>query len=146
MNYNSQLQSNNTDLQQVLETLQHKAAGGGSNYTTCTVTLDNDMWGADCQIDYITYMAAEDGTVQNYAKLRKGTDNLTHMVIPNVVCGTTISFITTLYIPDPCVEIDGSAIFESAEPFMHRINEHVFNIKAPSIAGENCTIYYGYNV
>ena len=39
MNYNSQLQSNNTDLQQVLETLQHKAAGGNTAYETCTVNI-----------------------------------------------------------------------------------------------------------
>ena len=29
-NYNSQLQSNNTDLQTILQTLQNKASGGGS--------------------------------------------------------------------------------------------------------------------
>lgn len=42
MNYNSQLQSNNTDLQQVLETLQHKAAGGNSPLETCTVQFEKE--------------------------------------------------------------------------------------------------------
>jgi len=40
MNYNSQLQSNNTDLQQVLETLQHKAAGGEQATPVITVSSD----------------------------------------------------------------------------------------------------------
>ena len=53
MNYNSQLQSNNTDLQQVLETLQHKAVGGGQPSGVCpSLTINYNSWGS---INYIYY-------------------------------------------------------------------------------------------
>lgn len=40
-NYNSQLQSNNIDLQTVLQTLQTKAAGGVETCNVTEVTIDN---------------------------------------------------------------------------------------------------------
>jgi hypothetical protein len=45
-NYNTTLQSNNVDLQEVLQTLQTKTAGGGSGAAveTCTVTIVNNSY------------------------------------------------------------------------------------------------------
>lgn len=61
MNYNSQLQSNNIDLQQVLETLQHKAAGGGQPSGVCpslTISFDTGniigiYYWSNNQIEYL---------------------------------------------------------------------------------------------
>jgi hypothetical protein len=55
MNYNSQLQSNNTDLRQVLETLQHKAAGGGQPSGVCpSLTIEANSMAHYSSIFYST--------------------------------------------------------------------------------------------
>ena len=111
-NYNSQLQSNNIDLQTVLQTLQTKAAGGVETCNVTEVTIDNGRGAGD-----VFYFDA-DKCIQ-YVPV--GT-SVTVKAFNGVVCGSSFgvsatgnylfaSIFTTGYYLLLFLEDGGAAIF-----------------------------------
>ena len=129
-----------------------EAGGGGSSdgdTTTCTVTLDNESVSEDCPIIAVAASIVEDGITKLHLSriMPVGSASRFKYTITNVVCGSMIILITSLYSSDiPYVDIDGSAIFESYIKQADYGNsfDMQFVFTAPTVANENCTIYYAY--
>lgn len=116
-------------------------SGGGTSNSTCTVTFNNTELSSNCQINGIIATVVENGTQKGYFYRGNGDMNLT---ISNIVCGTSITLITYLGYNTPAyAEISGSATFD----FSLKIGPYsdwIMGFTAPSVANENCTIYYSY--
>jgi hypothetical protein len=64
------------------------------------------------------------------------------------VCGSIILFNIEPYSSDtPYVEIDGTAVFNSYEKVSPDLSDHGLQctFTAPTVANEECTIYYAYD-
>lgn len=121
-----------------------EAGSGGSDapsLETCTVTFNNSDLGGDCGITAITATIIEDGVCKSY--FYKG-EGILDYIVSNVVCGTPITLNTHLGDILPAwADISGSATFD----FSLKINSYqdwIMGFTAPSVANENCTIYYSY--
>jgi hypothetical protein len=156
MSNKTQLQTNNTNLDALIlrvNAAKNTAAslpeaGGGGSSETCTVTFDNENLSNDCSIHALVATIFENGERKTYAYylpfIAEGSYRFT---IPNIVCGTKIYLTAKIYQVDVqgvYTEIDGSAIYESSL-ILDNFNNTVLTFTAPSVANENCTIYYSYN-
>lgn len=139
-----------------LETeLQGKASGGSggggsdTNYSVCTVTFDNEALSYDCTIAFVTATVIENGIRKTYTYHQTEITGKCSITIPNVVCGTTINLGSNFHTgvgETPYIEIDGSATFDSWNGMPSVATElMLLTFTAPSVANENCTIYYAYN-
>lgn len=90
MSYNSELQANNTDLQDILDTINAlPESGGGGDVKTCTVTITvrrRSVYG-------LSYTAYSDGDFQAIAQYGGTVDLIGSggtVTLENVVCGTSL--------------------------------------------------------
>lgn len=86
-NYNSQLQSNNTDLQAILNTINElpSAGGGGGSVGTCTINVSGNY----DQTDIAAYTAYSNGL---FTSVIEGSTNGFDGVLNDVVCGSMVVF------------------------------------------------------
>lgn len=127
------------------------AGGGEVSNSTCTVTFDNSI-SEDCAIMIVVATVLENGVRKTYTytfnKLQEGPKYV--MTIPNCVCNTSIVLVTDggySYQSPSYVEISGSALLDSESVVINTINDtshRLFIFTSPSVADENCTIYYAY--
>lgn len=122
------------------------ASSGSTEYETCTVTFDNASLSNDCGIFVVSAMVVEDGIVQCRTSYYRNEDFVYLVNIPNVVCGSTMALVASIYMTVPYVEISGSAIFDSWSVLGVGGTLTGLKFTAPSVANENCTIYFAYNV
>lgn len=121
--------------------------GGGDVPETCTVKFDNESMDGMSPFICVTATVFENGSQKPY--IFNDRIGVYSLVVPNVVCGSVMSIISNMYSNgDPYVEIDGSAslvasyaLFWPAASGDLQIASSVFI--APSVAGEECTIYNG---
>lgn len=126
------------------------SGGGSSGETsvgTCMVTLDNESLSNDCLILFVGATILENGVKKPYFYARPTNSTpLYYLNIQNVVCGSPIYFAASIYgaaRQGVYIEIDGSATHHSSTIFTS-YDDVVVSLTAPSVAGENCTIYYAY--
>lgn len=127
-------------------------SGGGSsseNVETCTVTFDNENLSNDCPILVVFATVFENGVYTNYVYQHhySNSASIFSITIPNVVCGTKICLISSIYQVKEAgvyVEIDGSAVYNS-HTVISRYDHALLEFTAPSVTNENCTIYYAFN-
>ena len=115
-----------------LETeLQGKASGGsgGGSVETCTVTIDNQVGGS---LHGVAATQCNTGQFNSYFIDYRA--DLTTVTIENVVCNSAI-FVQTTRAIIPVFSINGTA-----EIIYSQSNITIWLFKAPSIAGESCTI------
>lgn len=115
-----------------LETeLQGKASGGsgGGSVETCTVTIDNQVGG---RLQGVAATQCNTGQFNSYCI--DGDAGLTTVTIENVVCNSAIFVQTNMAI------IPGFSINGTAEIIYSYSSVTIWLFKAPSIAGESCTI------
>ena len=122
MSNKTQLQTNNTELSQLITTLQGKAtgSGGGGSVETCTVTI-SAYNGSD-----ILYTALVDGEIQGLHI----EGSFTSITLDNIVCNSVFTFGAT-----------GSYTQTSGDvTLLLRINSFMKFYKAPADAGAVATI------
>jgi hypothetical protein len=144
-------------LAQAVAALEGKAggSGGGSsgeNVETCTVTFDNESLSNDSPLLFIVAAILENGVRKNYIYCWNNWDSTLSaprsISITNVVCSTEILVIADIYqvkLLGEYVEIDGSASYDSISHIESSSDRSLLRFTAPSVAGENCTIYYAFN-
>ena len=123
-------------------------SGGSVEPDICTVTLDNYSLSCDCPVVFLSAMVFEDGAYQNFVFTRKEHEQSYKATIPNVVCGTKISLVSSFYTgynAEPLVEITGSATFAAWEAIESNYKYMRLDFIAPTVANEDCTIGYAYN-
>lgn len=127
----------------------HVCSGGGGTDTsdnfTCTVTIDNDSISADCPILFAIASTSDGGYLYTYIYREPHIYKIT---IPNVVCGTKIYLGSSIYQVESSgvyTEIDGSATFNSSSVF-NGYDDALLEFTAPTVANEDCTIYYACGV
>lgn len=132
---------------------KEESGGGTSNVQTCTVKLDNESVSDDCDILAIVATVFEDGIFKTHAAfasdLLRGEGFGTSVTLHNVVCNTKIyliAYIANYSKVGAYVEIDGSATLESDASIIEVYDQALLTFTAPSASGEECTIYYSYNV
>ena len=132
---------------------KEESGGGTSNVQTCTVKLDNESVSDDCDILAIVATVFEDGIFKTHAAfasdLLRGEGFGTSVTLHNVVCNTKIYLIASIANYSKVgayVEIDGSATLESDASIIEVYDQALLTFTAPSASGEECTIYYSYNV
>ena len=89
MSNKTQLQTNNTQLASLIQTLQGKAAGGGGGTAieTCTVVLDTGS--SSYRPYYYSYtMVNDDGSITGVAV---GPNSALDITLTNVVCGSVVT-------------------------------------------------------
>jgi hypothetical protein len=151
MSYNTDLQTNNTNLQSILDTINNlpeAGSGGGSDASvdTCTVRFE-DLTMCDCIIWFVSAMTVENGIQKMYNYIPSNSDMITSLVIPNVACGSTLVLESQFHNGTDAayVEIDGSATFDSSVLASNYAGGLWFlTFTAPQTANEICTIYYAY--
>ena len=131
------------------------ATSGGSgttNIQTCTVRFDNESLSADCDILAIVASVFENGEFNTHGAFASDLINRDGFgpsaTLSNVVCGTKIYLIASIpYYTSvgAYVEIDGSAALESERSISTTYDRALLTFNAPSVAGEECTIYFAYN-
>lgn len=115
---------------------------------TCTVKFDNESLDAMSPFICITMTVLENGSQKPY--IFSDHNGVYSLTVSNVVCGSVMTIISDMYSTgNPFVEIDGSASLvvqqalyvTSAAGGEPQLANSIFI--APSIAGEECTIYLG---
>lgn len=92
MSNKTQLQTNNTQLASLIQTLQGKAAGsGGASVETCTVTVNASALG---MIGYTRY---SDGAIEACQYTMTTSDKSENLVFTNVVCNSALTYLSTSY-------------------------------------------------
>lgn len=126
MSNKSRLQTNNINLQALVNKANALPdAGGSGSMRTCTITINSASY-----IDFICATTMVDGKLSSYW-FSEFNGSYYSKTIENVVCDTTIGLNT--YVVMPVVSSTGSAEATLC-------GNGYFSIKAPSVAGENCTI------
>lgn len=130
--YTSKLATLETAITALETELQGKASGGsgGGSVETCTVTIDNQVGGS---LHVVAATQCNTGQFNSYCIDYDA--GLTTVTIENVVCNSAI-FVQTASAIIPAFSINGTA--EILYSNSRRITNWLF--KAPSIAGESCTI------
>lgn len=150
---NDEVDAQSALIDQLSAALDGKAGGGSDNTSveTCTVTLRDlfiDM--GMTEENYLRFVSAtvmENEEIKAYSIYPEFTnDQIYEIIIPNVVCGTVITFVASLGYGNspPYVEIDGTAEFVSAGRISEFYGDYVLVFKAPKITNEQCCIKYAY--
>lgn len=135
MSNKTQLQANNTQLAALIETLQGKAAGGGSggaSVETCTVKISLD---ADARMDEWAYsFLSDDGTISTVYEAPSYGESPTNTVfrLEKVICGSY--FRVSFNGPSIGVSLDN---VENVDGFS---NTNTHNMKAPTVGGSTGTV------
>ena len=129
MSFKTDLQSNNTDLQAILDTinaLPEAGSSGGGSVETCTVTITSST--------YIEYLCATVATTEGISGCLYNSGGIGDVVtytIENVLCNSYIGILSRVALP--VFNISGGAtVVEFASGFI--------TFKAPPEAGANSTI------
>ena len=147
--YNSDLQSNNERIQVLINKANSLPEAGGSSVDTCTVTLDNENMSNDCRIISLVATILKNGVPTTYYDYidTKNSSYIYSKTISNVICGTKIYLRAYLYHVETSgvfVDIQGSAIHNDTI-ITGGYDEAVLEFIAPTVANENCIIYYTYD-
>jgi hypothetical protein len=125
------------------------ATSGGSGSSgdsgICTVTFNNSNFSDDCYIKAIATTVIENGERKTYIYNTDSSDTV-DFTLYNVCCGTMITLVCHLgYYGNVYTEIQGSATFNFSYEVVKGYSNHFAVFTAPSIANENCVIYYAYD-
>lgn len=149
MSNKTRLQTNNTNLQALINKANAlpDAGSGGGSAETCTVTIENISY--DCYIDFATALIVENGTYKSYTHIYDIIDPHT-ITIENVVCGSEIKLLSRFHAGagiEPYIEINGTASFDSWD-WLDNIEGKMMTLAftAPSTPNEYCTIGFMGNV
>lgn len=129
MSNKSQLQTNNDKLSELIQTLQTKGSGGsGTSVETCTVTITGPTL-----LTRYGFMRFVDSQLQSVYSANDTTVS-SSFVMENVVCDSLVIVRPNYTYVEPAATVNGTAeLLDSNYSSMY-----VF--KAPSVAGESCTI------
>lgn len=108
-----------------------KATGSG-NVETCTVTITKD---SNFQFYGIQYTAFVNNKITSLYEIFH-TDPTSDIVLNDVVCNSSISISAYLRSGIPGFTINGTA---QCQTFYG--GAYIYYFKAPSVSGENCSIY-----
>ena len=141
MSNKTQLQTNNTQLASLIQTLQGKAAGGGSSgggsVETCSIRLicnTSDVYG-------YSYLAYRDGQfvpvfVSYYNNV--GNTSKIDVTLPDVICGGYIYVTVKINYAFLDTSINGEATTQ--KEYLTSSVEPVLLVHAPSTAGSTSTV------
>ena len=102
MSNKTQLQTNNTQLASLIQTLQGKAAGGGGGgVETCTVTVNASNRGA------IAYTKYSEGNIEACVYRMTVNDKSQNIVFTNVICSSALSYLSSNYFMMLATNING---------------------------------------
>ena len=121
----------------------------GGSTETCTVTVTSENF-TDDTILYVGATVFEDGEAKPYS-FRNETGSLEPLTvtIPNIVCGSEIVLVSMGYQNrPPYAETDGQTVWiDGAKIFIDYYSARcLFRFKAPTTAGAQSTVYFGYEV
>lgn len=142
-NLDAVLVEQQTLLNNLSTVLDNKASGGGNSaIETCTVILDTSTFGFD-PIYCVSASVLNNGSVSCYY-LEADSNHTSTVTIQNVVCGSTIAFISSVYNSNGgntlYTEIEGSATIQGVYDTVNSYDTLLIIVQAPSIAGETSTI------
>lgn len=130
----TQLQTNNTRLASLIDTLKGKAAGsGGASVETCTVVINNEVVSSGGAIVCYGFTVFEDGKI-GYVGYDGEALYESTMTFTNVVCGSAIFFGYSGYSMTG-VEVNN---MEAVSTSLGLASEQLFI--APTVAGTTGTI------
>lgn len=143
-NLDTVLAEQQTLLNNLSTILDNKASGGGNSaIETCTVILDTSTLGND-PIYYVSASVLNNGSMSCYHF--EGDTSTVTVTIQNVVCGSTIAFISSVYYSNGgnnlYTEIEGSATIQDVYNTVDSYDTLLIIVQAPSIAGETSTIRF----
>lgn len=123
MNYNTELQSNNTDLQSILDTINAlpESGSGGTSVETCTVRTAIHSSGYYVGTDGTYYATVyRDGTIQNISGTWNSSVNASNP-ITDVVCGSVFAISgSNLLRMDPSEYIvNASVLYHNLSTYSH---------------------------
>ena len=137
MSNKTQLQTNNTQLASLIQTLQGKAAGGGASVETCSIRLicnTSDIYG-------YSYLAYRDGQfVPVFVSYYNNAGHISKIdvTLPDVICGGYIYVQVDIEYYFLDTSINGEATTQ--KECMTSSVDPVLLVHAPSTAGSTSTV------
>ena len=140
MNYNRELQGNNTELQEILaavNALPNAGSGGGGSLATCTVRIyfANLPWLIPGDMAAIAYNKVENGSITTKVEEIEIRNN-GEVTFTDVPCGSSITLIDYSGKSSYWAETDGTAELTYVDTGYLMV--YIFT--SPTVSNESCTI------